>query len=210
MLHLLQPTKANPSHRDALGFMQALTARKSDIHPSTQIPCCPPSKAETLPTQTGNYVLVLKLPRERGLMVGRLRCTYFPPGWYLYVGSAGGPGGLRARVRRHLKAPSEKRWHWHIDALTSAAFVWDVWWVEGEVNQECRWAETLADVGQRHPAGFGASDCRCPGHLIHLMDTEHLDRSWRRLQHEFGSELYSVQCITKQSRIPLDLEEEQA
>jgi len=37
------------------------------------------------------------------------------PGYYIYIGSAFGPGGVRARMLRHLRADKPK--HWHIDYL---------------------------------------------------------------------------------------------
>ena len=41
------------------------------------------------------------------------------PGCYVYAGSARGPGGIRARVRRHLRP--DKTPHWHIDQVTAYA-----------------------------------------------------------------------------------------
>ncbi|HYA22015.1 MAG TPA: DUF123 domain-containing protein [Thermoproteota archaeon] len=43
----------------------------------------------------------------------------FHPGLYLYVGSARGPGGLRARVARHLRRDKVRKWH--IDYLTASS-----------------------------------------------------------------------------------------
>lgn len=162
-----------------------------------QVPCCPPSAAETLPDQPGHYGLILRLQRASSLRIGRLDHVQFPSGVYLYVGSARGPGGLRARVRRHLKPASQKRRHWHIDALRATAPTLDVWWATENVAVECQWAELLADVGRRLPPGFGASDCRCPGHLIHLEDAQALASGWTRLQAETSQALSRLRGNTK-------------
>jgi Uri superfamily endonuclease len=125
------------------------------------------SKLEDMPRAPGTYMLVLHLPEPRRLMVGRLGEFEFPPGYYLYAGSA--RGGLRGRVQRHLRA--DKKLHWHIDYLNSAengAVVTEVWWQAGRKRLECEWAAAARRrPGASTPApGFGASDCGCDSHLV--------------------------------------------
>ena len=122
-----------------------------------------------LPDGPGTYVLILRLPRLATIAVGRLGRFQFPPGWYAYVGSARGPGGLAARVARHLRSP--KPLHWHVDYLRAAARPEQVWYAAGIRRRECAWAAALSDLpGASIPVPrFGASDCRCPGHLIHFV-----------------------------------------
>ncbi|MDP6352303.1 MAG: DUF123 domain-containing protein [Alphaproteobacteria bacterium] len=89
------------------------------------------------------------------------------PGLYLYGGSAHGPGGLRARIRRHAKA--DKPCHWHIDRLTGAGRLVAAFAIRD--GQECAVVAAAAAVaGATFPApGFGSSDCRnCVGHLVRL------------------------------------------
>lgn len=120
------------------------------------------------PKASGVYVLVFRLDVPLELQVGRLGQQRFPAGHLLYVGSAFGPGGLRARLSRHLK--SEKRKHWHIDALTTEisplAYLCDA---SGR-RLECQWAQHLADLPDAFTPspGFGSSDCRC-GCAAHLI-----------------------------------------
>ena len=45
-------------------------------------------------TETGTYVLLLHLPDNEQLTIGKLGTFDFPAGWYAYVGSAFGPGGV--------------------------------------------------------------------------------------------------------------------
>ena len=114
----------------------------------------------------GTYALVMTLAEETCLQVGRLGAFTLPEGWYAYVGSALGPGGLRARLSRHTRA--EKKLHWHIDYLLGQARLREVWYVEGPERRECAWARLLEDLpGTEVPVpGFGASDCRCRSHLF--------------------------------------------
>lgn len=119
-----------------------------------------------LPNQPGTYILAIPVDAALTITPGKLGTVTLPPATYLYVGSAHGPGGLRARVGRHLR--SDKRLHWHIDALTTAATVTEVWYRVSPDRLECKWAsELLARPGASIPVpGFGASDCGCVSHLI--------------------------------------------
>lgn len=109
----------------------------------------------------GVYLLVLRLPEARTLDVGALGRCNFPAGWYGYVGSAHGPGGLQARLRRHRSL--EKRVRWHVDYLRAAAEWVEAWMAPLSAVWECEWARRLAAwPGAGVPVGgFGASDCRC-------------------------------------------------
>jgi len=112
----------------------------------------------------GTYALLFEARRARRVRVGRQGTLQLRPGWYAYAGSAFGPGGVRARVGRHL-APSRR--HWHVDYLRPGARLVEVWCSYDARRREHLWAETLAALS-RAPAplaGFGASDCRCDAHL---------------------------------------------
>lgn len=113
-------------------------------------------------------MLGLRLLAPARLTVGRLGPFAFPAGWYAYVGSACGPGGLRGRLAHHL-GPL-RRPHWHIDYLRAVAPVETIWLSAGDAAQEHAWAASLAQMpGAAIVAPrFGASDCRCPAHLFHF------------------------------------------
>jgi Uri superfamily endonuclease len=116
-------------------------------------------------TRPGTYALIITLDRPRIIDVGRRGRFRFPAGFYLYVGSALGPGGLAGRLERHLRA--DKRLHWHVDYLLCRARVVQVWIAESAARRECDWAQ----AAMRLPEAtiilprFGASDCRCISHL---------------------------------------------
>jgi len=123
------------------------------------------------PNAKGAYLLLFKLDDAMELRVGKLGQVTLPPGWLVYVGSAMGPGGLRARLQRHVRP--DKRLHWHIDYLTAVCAPVD-WRVDVSVERrECAWVQhLLALPGASVPIpGFGSSDCRlgCPAHLLALI-----------------------------------------
>lgn len=132
---------------------------------------------DALPAEPGTYILLMRVDAPLALTPGRLGEVVLAAGLYAYVGSAHGPGGLRARVGRHLRV--EKRPHWHVDALTARAPVVEVWASASVERLECRWAAALAALpGAEGPIpGFGASDCGCPTHLLRL-PADRLCEAW--------------------------------
>jgi Uri superfamily endonuclease len=121
-----------------------------------------------IPKGAGSYVLIMRLPKPAAVDVGQLGRFAFPPGWYAYAGSALGPGGVAARVRRHRQG--SKTVHWHVDYLRAYAEPVAAWYSLGPYRRECRWARALSELpGSSAPAPrFGASDCRCAAHLFHF------------------------------------------
>jgi Uri superfamily endonuclease len=106
--------------------------------------------------------VVLEIVSEVWVTTGRLGQLVYPPGGYLYIGSA--MGGISGRIKRYL-GPA-KRPFWHIDYLLPLAQTMAI--VVGETSRrvECALARTVGRdfaVVRR----FGSSDCRCPGHLFH-------------------------------------------
>ncbi len=116
----------------------------------------------------GLYMIGLTLHSTQIIRIGRLGSFTFKSGNYLYFGSARGPGGVAARVSRHLRDTRGKRTHWHIDWLRAVAEPHLVYWSHTGTDSECEWVDILESAGNREPAGFGASDCRCGGHLLRL------------------------------------------
>jgi Uri superfamily endonuclease len=119
----------------------------------------------------GTYVLALFVGAPRSILVGRLGEFAFPVGWYLYVGSAFGPGGLRARLERHLlRLADGKRPHWHVDHLREGSIWGGAWVRSSEQRLECEWATAMRRLpdAQIVAPRFGASDCHCPAHLVRV------------------------------------------
>lgn len=122
---------------------------------------------DSLPTEKGAYALVLDLEHSVALDFPADEHSVLVPGIYIYLGSARGPGGLRARLRRHFSI--EKKIHWHVDQLTTKAR--GMWAVPVVGGNECTLVETLLRSAHFQAAapGFGSSDCRsCTSHLLSL------------------------------------------
>jgi Uri superfamily endonuclease len=120
------------------------------------------------PSAPGTYVLIVRIEQPLTLAIGRLGTVLLPAGRYAYVGSAHGPGGLRARLSRHLRP--DKPLHWHIDYLTAAAPIRAIWLRASPERLECAWAREIIARGSVPVPRFGSSDCSCPAHLIALAD----------------------------------------
>jgi Uri superfamily endonuclease len=117
-------------------------------------------------SDSGSYLLWLRSDEAHSISVGALGKMDVTPGVYAYAGSAFGPGGVKARVGRHVRG--EGALHWHVDYLRAVADLAAVWFTHDDVRRECGWAEVLRNLpGATVPMdGFGASDCTCPAHLI--------------------------------------------
>ena len=121
-------------------------------------------EADGLPTAPGAYALLIEVPRPFELPIRRLAERGLAAGRTLYGGAANGPGGIRARVRRHLR--HDKAIRWHVDRLTAVGRVVAVHAAPG--GSECAlFEQVMKTPGASVPApGFGGSDCRrCPAHL---------------------------------------------
>lgn len=115
----------------------------------------------------GTYILLIYLRRGASLSIGRLGSHRFSRGWYLYVGSAFGPGGVAARCNHHRRVSPRPRWH--IDYLRAVAPLRAIWYSHQPRRLEHDWAGLLGGaLGLSVPVeGFGASDCDCSSHLFY-------------------------------------------
>lgn len=125
------------------------------------------ASSDGLPANPGTYGLLLRLAVPVTVPVKRLGSPVFAPGLYLYCGSARGPGGIRARLSRHLRR--EKALRWHIDHLSCAAS--EIAGLAVPDRLECDLRDRIiASFGSGDLVpGFGSSDCRrCVSHLLKL------------------------------------------
>ena len=116
----------------------------------------------------GTYILWLYMPYPSLIEIGKLGTFSLLAGWYGYVGSAMGSGGLQGRLKHHFTPIRHP--HWHIDYLRLAASSKQVWAIADVRPREHVWASILgrmpdATVPIRR---FGASDCQCETHLFHF------------------------------------------
>ena len=135
----------------------------------------------------GVYTLLIELPEEGRIKVGRLGEISFQKGYYAYVGSA--LGGLEARIGRHLRR--EKKLQWHIDHLTKKATIRKIVIAETDKRMECEVAKALTQHLPSIPS-FGSTDCRCKSHLFSHNDKETLEDIVRNAFIEAGLPDYRV------------------
>ena len=122
-----------------------------------------------IPRSAGIYILFIFIRKKITLSVGFLGSIEFPKGYYLYVGSALNPGGLEARITRHLK--KEKKIFWHIDYLLNNehAEIIRVKWFLTENRLECYLVNLIFETSPldlMKIKNFGSSDCNCKSHLL--------------------------------------------
>ncbi len=149
------------------------------------------SRVRKLPRDAGAYALLIRLGAGFRGDVGALGPVSLPSGVYAYLGSANGPGGIAARVGRHLQA--NKKPHWHIDRLTVAGKITRVAaWPGGN---ECALVAAMELAGGTSipVAGFGASDCRtCRAHLLRVSKIDVFETALSGLP---GLSLYSAASL---------------
>lgn len=124
-----------------------------------------PAKLDGISSIAGAYVLIIETTEPVPVRLPRHDAVTLSPGTYFYVGSANGPGGMKARLRRHFR--HNKKIHWHVDQLTTCAASVTALAVRG--GNECTLGEMLLASGCYQVAlpGFGSSDCRsCSSHLL--------------------------------------------
>jgi Uri superfamily endonuclease len=130
-----------------------------------------PVSPAQLPEAKGTYVLIAHLGHVKRLAIGQLGAFALVPGFYAYVGSAFGAGGLRARLGHHLESTAAP--HWHIDYLLEAAEPIEVWFTTANQKLEHHWADLLASRFRVPIPRFGSSD-------YHRSRTSHLFYTKRR------------------------------
>lgn len=109
------------------------------------------------------YQLHIVVRKAVQIQIGALGLFGFPPGRYVYTGSA--RKNLEARIARHRNA--DKKLRWHIDYLLSHPDVY-ITRVDTSIEDECTWNQAVG--GGVVVPRFGASDCRagCRSHLRYL------------------------------------------
>ena len=144
---------------------------------------------ENLNKEAGSYILVLKAEARSEVEVGSAGLLTIEPGYYLYLGSARGPGGVVARVGHHYRQTANP--HWHIDYLRAETELVDVWYIYSQQSYEHSWADYfLAQEETKIPlGGFGASDCDCQSHLFFFVNCQSLAEFKQQFEE---TEIYSI------------------
>ncbi|EAZ89744.1 GIY-YIG nuclease family protein [Crocosphaera chwakensis] len=124
-------------------------------------------KCLPLPSQTGTYCLVFYCSILSQVTVGKLGIYQIVPGYYCYIGSAFGRGGLQSRIERHLKI--NKRHHWHLDYIRPYLEPIEFCYTTDSIKREHQWSDLfLKEENSSIPINkFGSSDCHCSTHLFY-------------------------------------------
>jgi Uri superfamily endonuclease len=130
-------------------------------------------------SEAGTYALILRSPCDQFIEVGRLGRLRIKKGHYIYVGSAFGPGGVLARVGRHLRV--DKTHRWHMDYLRPVVSLAEVWYSHDPERREDAWARIfMKDWRDTFPIrGFGAGDCPGMSRLFYMTNRPDV-RKFRR------------------------------
>lgn len=117
----------------------------------------------------GTYLLYLKVSEPITIRIPKQEIT-IDKGYYLYVGSAFGAGGLTSRIHRHLRR--KKKNHWHIDQITMSKHC-SMHGIAAFLNEkiECQIAQKLTDIEKvSYVENVGNSDCKnkCSSHLFKI------------------------------------------
>ena len=119
---------------------------------------------------SGTYLLFLHISENITIDI-REEEIELERGFYIYVGSAFGAGGLTSRLHRHIR--KQKKKHWHIDQVTMHKAS-DILGIAVSINQkkECEIYQTINKLNEFSPIlGFGNSDCKnkCESHFLKLI-----------------------------------------
>ena len=152
-----------------------------------------------IPKNKGSYILFIVLEDDLEVKIGSLGSHKLKQGSYLYIGSALGPGGLRARIRRHLT--KTKNLHWHIDYLTkeTRTKIKYVIYIETTRNIECNITQILTKHKNFKAIikGFGSTDCkkRCISHFLICLDKPYkcLEKTYNILkEHKYAPRIMKL------------------
>jgi sugar fermentation stimulation protein A len=115
-------------------------------------------------TKKGIYQLLIYLPENSYIRIGKKGRFRFLEGYYIYTGSA--KKGLEKRLERHKR--KDKKLFWHIDYLLEYGKIKD-YWVYSKGGECGLNRKVLKRANSKIIlSGFGSSDCRCPAHLLYF------------------------------------------
>jgi Uri superfamily endonuclease len=136
------------------------------------------SNLHEAPRESGTYAIIFYCRLTAPVCIGRLGILHLHPGWYVYLGSALGTGGLRSRLKHHCGVVEKP--HWHLDYVHHHLDIKEIWFQTGNRKKECAWAQYfLGRQGVAVPLRrFGSSDCKCRSHFLSFSKKPDFE-SWR-------------------------------
>lgn len=136
----------------------------------------------------GSYILILENDGVCDIRVGGLGVLKFDRGFYAYIGSMFGSGGLEARIRRYFVGG---RKHWHIDYILDHMRI-----VEVFVLPEKDYESLVANVAVKrfnYVKDFGCSDKKNDiSHLLYFREEGEL-RAFKELIKSIGFNTFKLE-----------------
>jgi sugar fermentation stimulation protein A len=163
----LEFSKALLAAREKISIIPLVVEMRDDfsLTSRTRILEVPWNIVEKEARDGGSYILILELPEEASLEVGKLGEIRFRKGYYLYIGSA--RKNLSRRIQRHRRM--RKKPFWHVDFLRAIAKFHLALPIRTEDVLECEMAQAIKGLSQWEVPRFGSSDCSCPSHLYGMV-----------------------------------------
>ncbi|MES0327741.1 MAG: GIY-YIG nuclease family protein, partial [Gammaproteobacteria bacterium] len=129
----------------------------------------------------GTYIVLLKSEQSKNIQIGKLAQLEIRKGYYIYIGSALGPGGVLARLKHHSKI--SRKPHWHLDYLRAETEFYQAYALLSLDRKECEWAVFMAQLAEvsEPMEGFGSSDCNCNTHLFYCSSMVKAVRAIRKI-----------------------------
>jgi Uri superfamily endonuclease len=156
----------------------------------------------------GTYTVVLECDESKPIRVGKLGSTVLSVGLYVYTGSALGRGAmsLEKRLARHFATSKKARWH--VDYLTQrkACSARVAVCLRSRRKLECTINEAIGACLNAKPVlpRIGASDCKCPGHLLQVNSAKRRETVLRDLQGIYSGFGESFTCSSLNGSISLE------
>ncbi len=164
--------------KDIVSIRAVAVAWNKDLAPAGSHPVeIPWHIVDSEAQDSGSYIFIMRLTRDRRLRIGGLGEVRFRKGYYLYVGSA--KTNLSKRIERHRR--TIKKHHWHIDYLRAAAEYHAALPVRASSDLECGIASELEKLSEWSVPGFGSTDCGCRSHLFGMANDPLHDRAFIKL-----------------------------
>lgn len=129
----------------------------------------------------GDYIMIMRLPEAKDIVIGSKGCMHFGAGYYLYVGSA--KANLTKRIERHKR--KRKKMHWHLDYFRGHCEMIAAVPVRTSADLECPLAEAVKGVADWQVPGFGCSDCHCESHLFGMKQNPIHEKAFMDIVEEF-------------------------
>ncbi len=134
-------------------------------------------------------MIVLENREKCNIRVGALGIIEFDRGFYAYIGSMFGPGGLESRIRRYFLGG---RKHWHVDYILDYMRIIEVFVLPEKHYESFLANTTIRGLKFKFIKGFGCSDRKQDvSHLLYFREEYELER-FRKFIRSIGFKVFKL------------------